>query len=467
MAKPFLYIHGGINKTGTTSIQSFLSKNYANFLIDSILYPKTGRDEMMQHHCFFSSIRIPEHPYFKPKKSFDDYISDLKDEIALHNPRKVILSSEIFCDLSSQEPPVLKAKLDTLFRLFSGVKVLFYIRRPDKYAISNNNTMIWYGRRKKHHLIFPDLLAWKRYIANEQLLFKPFEKGQFIGGTIFSDFLSAVEIKPRDYYEYPPKELNESIEDDIIELFRLLNNAHPEVTRNNEFKYLLLQAFPQKGKAKNAFFSPTDRLSIIEKYSKDIQTIAKEYMGRKDGILFHEPLPDPNEPFEPYKGLSIETVVQAFSYVLFKHQEQIANLQNSIQNLNSQLNRQNDKTGSINELVTNHSVQIEGLWNQFANHEEQNRCQWDQLKLQWEQINNYNEQAITIWNLLIKNKENNELLFETIHLQQQQLKSNLEEFKNLLEKQNEYLQIIEHQNERIERIEKQLDEMGKRLSNDQ
>jgi hypothetical protein len=417
MAKPFLYIHGGINKTGTTSIQSFLSKNYANFLIDSILYPKTGRDEMMQHHCFFSSIRIPEHPYFKPKKSFDDYILDLKDEIALHNPRKVILSSEIFCDFSSQETHVLKAKLDTLFQLFSGVKVLFYIRRPDKYAISNNNTMIWYGRRKKHHLIFPDLLEWKHFINKEQLLFRPFEKEQFIGGTIFSDFMSAVEIEQRDYFEYPPKELNESFEDDIIELFRLLNNAHHEITRNNEFKYLLLKAFPHKGKARNAFFSPTDRLSIIEKYAEDIQTIAKEYMGRQDGILFHEPLPDPNEPFEPYRGLPIETVVQAFSYVLFKHQEQIANLQTDIKNLNPLLDKQCDHTNTLNERITGLSAQIEGLRRQLSNQEEQNRSQWEQLKLQWEQINNYNEH-------------------------------------------------IENQNDRIEKIEKQLNELAKRLSND-
>lgn len=417
MAKPFLYIHGGINKTGTTSIQSFLSRNYSNLLIDSILYPKTGRNEMMQHHCFFSSIRIPEHPYFKPQKSFDDYISDLKDEIALHKPRKVILSSEIFCDFPSQELHVLKSKLDTLFRLFSGVKVLFYIRRPDKYAISNNNTMIWYGRRKKHHLVFPDLLEWKRFLSKEQLLFRPFEKEQFIGGNIFSDFLSSVEIEQRDYFEYPPKELNESIEDDIIELFRLLNNAHPEVTRNNEFKYLLLKAFPQKGKAKNAFFSPTDRLSVIEKYANDIQTIAKEFMGRKDGILFHEPLPDPNEPFEPYKGLPIETVVQAFSYVLFKHQEQIANLQTDIKNLNTLLDKQCNHTNTLNERITGQLTQIEGLLRQLSNQEEQNKSQWEQLTLQWEQINSYHEH-------------------------------------------------IERQNDRIEQMEKLLDEMGKRLSND-
>jgi hypothetical protein len=306
---------------------------------------------MLQHHYLFSAIRIPEHPFIKPKKSFDSYISELKEEIGSHQPQKVILSSEIFCDLLWQETTVLKPNFERLFDLFSDVKVLFYIRRPDKYAVSNNNTSIWYGRRKEHQLTFPDLLGWSRFFSKEQLIFRPFEKGQFIGGSIFSDFMAALGIVSREYFEFPSNNLNVSHEDDIIELMRILNNSHPDITKNNDFKYSVLSAFPEKGVAKNNFFSPKERLEIIEKYSQDIQTIAKEYMGRKDGKLFYEPLPELNEPWVPYKGLPVETVVQAFSYLIFKLQKENNDLSNRIAIIEQHINSGKKRDFSLRSFL--------------------------------------------------------------------------------------------------------------------
>jgi len=242
---------------------------------------------------------------------------------------------------------------------------------------------------------------------------------------------------------------------------RILNNSHPEITKNNEFKYLILGAFPEKKKAKNKFFSPEERLSIIEKYNEEIKTIARDYLGRKDGVLFYEPLPDPNEPFEPYKGLPAETVVQAFGYVLFKQQEKIVDLQTALKNINTQLNQIENNV--LKEIVVSSLPNIKSLVDRINNHEEQNTSQWEQLKLQWDQINNYHEQALYLRSLLSTNNESNEILSECIAQQKEQLKSNQEQIKNLIEKQDEYLRIIEQQNKRIEEIEKRFEEMNTNL----
>jgi hypothetical protein len=34
--------------------------------------------------------------------------------------------------------------------------------------------------------------------------------------------------------------------------------------------------------------------------------IARKFMGREDGRIFLDPLPDPNMAWEPYQGLSME-----------------------------------------------------------------------------------------------------------------------------------------------------------------
>jgi hypothetical protein len=347
MNKPILYLHGGLFKTGTSSIQNFLTLNYDTLIKNSVLYPITGRDEIINHHYFFSSMSVPVHPYFLPKKTFPEYLVDLENEIAQHNPEKVILSSEIFCDFLSQETSVLKEKLEKLFRLFSKVKVIFYLRRPDHYGISMNNTSIWYGRRKTHILTYPNMLSWTRVLDKEQLLYRPFEKEQFVEGDLYKDFLFTVNCEKIADLVFPDKNLNESINDDIIELLRIINNALPEITNNNVFKYKILSAFRDYRNAKNAFFSPQDRLDIIKKHEEENRIIAREFLGREDGILFYEPLPDPNEPWEPYKGLPIETVVKAFSYLLYKQQEHIDKF---IENKNILVNELNDQKVRITEI---------------------------------------------------------------------------------------------------------------------
>lgn len=358
MEKPILYIHGGTNKTGTTSIQSFLALNYDVLLSLSVLYPKTGRDELIQHHYLFSSIRNPEHPYFIPKKTYDEYLIDLSDEIVTNHPEKVILSSEMFGDLMYQNSTVLKEKLSKLFNLFSSVKVIFYIRRPDKYAMSMNNTQIWYGKKKKHDLNFPKILEWTKHIEKDQLIFRPFEKGQFIDGELYYDFLETVNIKNKEPFELPSKYINESINDDVVELCRIINNAHPDITKNNQFKNIILEAFHYAKGAKNAFFSPKERLKIIEEFEDDLRIIAKDYLGREDGILFYEPLPNPDEQWESYKGLPLEKVVHAFSYLLYKNNEKIIKQQDQI---NILLNKQT----SLNTTIEFQQQQLKNIEKQL------------------------------------------------------------------------------------------------------
>lgn len=48
----------------------------------------------------------------------------------------------------------------------------------------------------------------------------------------------------------------------------------------------------------------------MERNLADYEYIAKEYMGRKNGILFYDPLPDPNERWRAPRHPSWANVVE-------------------------------------------------------------------------------------------------------------------------------------------------------------
>ena len=54
----------------------------------------------------------------------------------------------------------------------------------------------------------------------------------------------------------------------------------------------------------------------LKKVETDYSIIASEFLGRKDGRLFYDPLPDPNELWQPYPGLRPEKaeVISQFLY---------------------------------------------------------------------------------------------------------------------------------------------------------
>jgi len=88
-----VYIHIGPHKTGTTSIQSFFSKNYDALISQGVLYPLAGRlhDQATSnaHHPLAVSI-IDD-----AKGEIQKFIFDLECEIKTHQPHKLLFSTEV------------------------------------------------------------------------------------------------------------------------------------------------------------------------------------------------------------------------------------------------------------------------------------------------------------------------------------------------------------------------------------
>ena len=114
-----LLLHAGRHKTGTSSLQLTLTKNFDKLLEYGILYPKTGR-QAFAHHEFAILMRK------KNIKSNTEKIQKLIDQLILEitNQRKnisiVLLSSEAFQN-------VLPTDIEKYFSLFK-IQPIFYVR---------------------------------------------------------------------------------------------------------------------------------------------------------------------------------------------------------------------------------------------------------------------------------------------------------------------------------------------------
>jgi hypothetical protein len=125
-----LIIHVGPHKTGTTSIQGALAKEYDRLQAAGILFPKAGRERngevLHLHHPLVLSL-IGETP------SNSRILSDLRNEIQDSNPHSVIISSEVLAReyLSSQV-------YRDLQRIFPNAERVWvaYLRKQDDLVMS-------------------------------------------------------------------------------------------------------------------------------------------------------------------------------------------------------------------------------------------------------------------------------------------------------------------------------------------
>jgi hypothetical protein len=129
-------IHIGIHKTGTSSIQSFLSKNSARILEeDEVLYVETGRDveaeEMHAGHHHLAWKTVERYAERKGVELDRTLWGDVVEEINQKRPDLSILSSEFFWPATERE---IKYIADALHDF--DTRILVYVRNQKSLAKS-------------------------------------------------------------------------------------------------------------------------------------------------------------------------------------------------------------------------------------------------------------------------------------------------------------------------------------------
>jgi hypothetical protein len=330
-----IYIHIGSHKTGTSAIQKFLSTNREVLQQKGFCYP----GNKVAHHDMAREFRTLELPVIagKPDLATRKYF----DEISTSRSDTIILSSEGFEGLYNSVH-----KLKDFLKDQFCVKIIFYARSQGERIES------MYNQRVKQEVTllekpFSDfvgngyfafldyykiLLPWGQAFGKENIIVRCYEKEQLPDG-IFDDFIRAVGLPPDKNYVFPKEKVNQSLKWDLIEIIRICNTRFKGDIHFHRFLVNSLEEI-NRGytEEQQRLLSPVQRRGIIELYEESNAKVAREYLGRLDGRLFYAPLPDLNEPWTPYRGLTVEKIVPIFTQMMFnlerKHQKQ----RNAIEN---------------------------------------------------------------------------------------------------------------------------------------
>lgn len=297
MKSKTLYLHIGAAKTGTTAIQDFCLLNRKLLKKKGYLFPKLGLYGEA-HHLLGHAWGVG----WMPQHMIDDLVpADIWAQartLFQRNDSNLIISSETLTSTFMQKPESMRE----IKQLFNGcpVIIILYLRRQDLHAQSLYNQCVKTGhtdkkfnpeKLPKFYDYYNFLVSIVDVFGKENVIVRPYEKGQFRDGNIFSDFLSSLGIIWSNEFVMPEKKSNPRLGREALEFLRIANSVERSWERKLQFNKFIsqLDVFKEsEGVCSDSILSEIDQKAIISRYEKSNRKVAREFFGRDDEILFYE-----------------------------------------------------------------------------------------------------------------------------------------------------------------------------------
>ena len=134
--KKTVYIHVGLPKTATTSVQHLAHRNRQTLWWRGLSYPRLPGPKIA-HHAIGWSLRGQQHrfPQDCPTDA-DTILAKTAAAVRRSLPRRILISSETLCEL---RPDMIARLLDTLAGAGAAVRAIAVVRRPDRLCLSHYN----------------------------------------------------------------------------------------------------------------------------------------------------------------------------------------------------------------------------------------------------------------------------------------------------------------------------------------
>jgi hypothetical protein len=294
--KKTIYLHVGMPKTGTTSIQRFLYENRTALEKKGVFYPP------VLYKSEDITIAPPDEKanltllYYKGLVCYGDRGNKAKQilrelwhktylpQINASKASIVILSAEVllaYDDVSYVAPliEILKEDFD--------VKVIAYLRKPAEYLTSLWGEAAKTNKKLKVAMTIPleQMMTYSTvpfgnidYVINllgaKNVIIRPFEKCQFKNGNLIEDFLDVINLECDGEFKLLKPE-NESYGRNSCELALLINKLNLPTNRRDDLHSLL--------SSKKNDLKLIETLSdecieqITDKYSETLKGLARIY----------------------------------------------------------------------------------------------------------------------------------------------------------------------------------------------
>ncbi len=304
-----LYLHFGLPKTGTTSIQRFMSENRDKLADMGICYPLfdfryRGRGKY-RNLIFLTAPSVDSPPQSKEKlREEKNKIHQTISELAETYP-KILLSDESVWNRIAPDTHRWKSMKRFADKHQMNVKIIVYVRTQDQFVES-----LW---RQKCKMEF-ETPSWDPYsyisiknldyyktlntIANvygkENIIVRRFGKEYFGGSAhnLISDFLDILGLELTDDFVIPDVRRNLTLRASYIDLRRRLME-HPNYDHDTD-KYIrgIFSRCERMGTLgpDATMFTPEQRKAFMAQFAESNQLVADEFLGLNGQPLFTEKL---------------------------------------------------------------------------------------------------------------------------------------------------------------------------------
>jgi hypothetical protein len=242
------YLHIGTMKTGTTTLQNFLSGNRETLAKHGICYPKPlDFDNHTLLAAFAQRVdKIDDLRMRRGAKNTEDVVllrQNIKkmfdEEMNSINMQKVLFSSE---HLSSRL--VSEDEIRSLYNLisphFSEVEIVLYLRLQDELALSIYSTQIRTGSTEKFRidkfkpnsqvLNYSTLLSrWENVFGKDNINIRIFDRQCFQKQSLVQNFLMTIGLSETECSDFPDDDKVQNVSYDCpsLETLRYLNSYLP------------------------------------------------------------------------------------------------------------------------------------------------------------------------------------------------------------------------------------------------
>lgn len=348
-----LYIHIGTPKTGTTAIQNFLLMNEDLLEKKGIAHPKVDVKGMREkfksrrngNFLVYNSPLKGEEKDREEQQIYQAGFEAVRE--AARTSEKIIVTDEaIWLRQNIRDDFWQKVKEDAA-NAGCEVKVIVYLRRQDLYVQAMWNQSIKLMTRLdqtfKRYLngglsrkVFLDYYGTldeiSRCIGKENIIVRVYEREMFLQpGGIYKNFLEALGERMEEEYQIPEEDPNERLEGNFIEIKRILNRIpeYKKMPLDTMYDPIIMSSSLKKAE-KVSYFAYDDQLKFLEKYEESNQRVAKEFLGREDGILFTEPVEKLPQWKIDYDTL-YQDIILFYGEVAFMQQRETENLKQRLE----------------------------------------------------------------------------------------------------------------------------------------
>lgn len=349
-----IFLHIGVEKTGTSSIQRFFRLNREALKKRSVLYSSAAGKE---NHMALAAAAQDEHKRDDLRIIYEldsplkirEFRMRLSRELAAEAANSaystLVLSGE-HCSSRLTTPQEVETLVRVLQPIGEDITAVVYLRRQDEFFCSSYSTDVKSGHTGLMRMPGPELREnrynyealldrWSAVVGREKIVCKIYEADKFPGGDVVADFAQTVGLSSLGLYQQP-KRINESLDIGALEFLRLFNTVVPRFKdqKPNPLRGKIVQILQRVSDGPRPTLPSAELAEFMGHFRDSNARVAEKYFGRV------EPEGDPlfgkigrQEHRTEMKALSTEAAIAIAAHLWEGQQEKLIEQARRIQKL--------------------------------------------------------------------------------------------------------------------------------------